>query len=527
MAQTIGMRSGNLNLATALFFGAIFLSVVAFSEGLWELGVRWTNQEEYSHGFFIPLISCWLFWKRRDSLVLSVGRPNWLGLVLVSAAIAMLLIGSLSAIYILVQVGFIICLAGIIVSFGGWSLLRVCTLPLAFLLFAIPLPYFVDSQLSWRLQLVSSELGVFFIRLFGVSVFLEGNVIDLGNYQLQVVEACSGLRYLYPLLSLGFLAAYFFKAPLWQRIVVFLSTIPITIFMNSFRIGVIGLLVDHWGIDMAEGFLHYFEGWIIFLACALLLALEIYLFARLTSNLGLYDALGLPRVDPANGAIERDIHGGRPPVYGALVALVVASIAVFAFTQRDEIIPDRERFVSFPKKIGDWNGKVSLLEPRIELKLGLEDYILADFRTSKKAPVNLYIAYYSSQRSGVSPHSPQVCIPGGGWLITKLERRMRQPVHGGEEFPYNRVVIERESTKQIVYYWFDQRGKKIANEYMMKWHLLKDAIIMNRTDGTLVRLVTPVFRNESEESADKRLHAFMSELIPLLQSYIPGQSAGL
>ena len=91
-----------------------------------------------------------------------------------------------------------------------------------------------------------------FIRLFGVPVYLTGNVIDLGNYKLQVVEACSGLRYLYPLLSLGFLAAYLFQAPIWQRTLVFLSAIPITIVMNSFRIGMVGLLVERWGTAQAE-----------------------------------------------------------------------------------------------------------------------------------------------------------------------------------------------------------------------------------------------------------------------------------
>ena len=160
-------------------------------------------------------------------------------------------------------------LIGIVLGIGGYSLLRVAFIPIAFLLFAIPLPYFIDAVLTLRLQLVSSELGVFFIRMFGIPVYLDGNIIDMGNYKLQVVEACSGLRYLYPLLSLSFLAAYLFHAPLWQRGLVFLSSIPIAIGMNGFRIGLVGLLVDRWGTAMAEGVLHFFEGWVVFLACAM------------------------------------------------------------------------------------------------------------------------------------------------------------------------------------------------------------------------------------------------------------------
>ena len=264
----------------AILLGAgVLLAMLVFSGALSELVTRWMRQEEYSHGFFIPLIAAFLLWRRREALLASVGRPSLAGPALIVLSGIMLVIGELSAIFILAQTGFIVCLAGLVLATGGVPLLRVAALPLFFLVFAIPLPYFINSILSWRLQLLSSDLGVWFIRLFGIPVYLEGNVIDLGTYKLQVAEACSGLRYLYPLLSLGFLAAYMFRAPLWQRIFVFLSAVPITIAMNSFRIGVIGMLVDRWGTGMAEGALHFFEGWVIFIACAAVLGLEMLLLS--------------------------------------------------------------------------------------------------------------------------------------------------------------------------------------------------------------------------------------------------------
>ena len=113
-------------------------------------------------------------------------------------------------------------------------------------------------------------------------VFLEGNIIDLGTYKLQVAEACSGLRYLFPLMSFSFLFAVLYKGPGWHKVVLFLSAVPITILMNSIRIAVIGLMVNHYGIEQAEGFLHFFEGWIIFIACVMILYLEAMLLQRLT-----------------------------------------------------------------------------------------------------------------------------------------------------------------------------------------------------------------------------------------------------
>src|SRR5665213_1313148 len=275
---------------------SVLVCLVSFREALSELVHRWTVQEEYSHGFLIPVIVAWLLWTRRHAILASIGRPTWTGPTLILLAAVMHIVGKLSALFILSQVAFVVALIGITLGLGGYSLLKVVFVPLIFLLFAIPLPYFIDTVLSFRLQLISSELGVFFIRLFQIPVFLEGNVIDLGVYKLQVVEACSGLRYLYPLMSLGFLVAYFFQAPLWQRALVFLSTIPITIVMNSLRIGIVGVLVNSWGPQDADGFLHMFEGWIIFLACAGVLVGEMSLLAFLGSGRSFFQVFYPPQV---------------------------------------------------------------------------------------------------------------------------------------------------------------------------------------------------------------------------------------
>src|SRR5665213_909306 len=283
--------------AGALALISILITFAAFGGPLLELVRRWIQQEEYSHGFLIPAITAWLLWTRRDAIAASVGQPSWHGAALILIAAIMHIIAKLSSLFVLSQIGFVVVLLGITLGYGGYSLLKVMFVPIIFLLFAIPLPYFVDAVLSYRLQLISSELGTAFIRLFQIPVYLEGNVIDLGVYKLQVVEACSGLRYLYPLMSLGFLAAYLFQAPLWQRALIFLSTIPITILMNSLRIGIVGILVNSFGPQDADGFLHMFEGWIIFIACAGVLAGEMALLARLALGKTLFDVFHPPKVE--------------------------------------------------------------------------------------------------------------------------------------------------------------------------------------------------------------------------------------
>lgn len=504
---------------------ALLACFVVFSESLLELVQRWSAQEEYSHGFLIPLIVGWLLWTRRDAIVASIGRPSWAGPVLVLIAAAMHIVGKLSALYMLSQLGFIAAVIGVVLGFGGYSLLKVTFVPIIFLIFAIPLPYFIDAMLSFRLQLISSELGVFFIRLFQIPVYLEGNVIDLGVYKLQVVEACSGLRYLYPLMSLGFLVAYFFQAPLWQRALVFLSTIPITIVMNSFRIGIVGVLVNSWGPQDADGALHMFEGWIIFVACAGVLVAEMYLLARFGSGKSLLEVFGSPKVVASLPPGQSSQSLSRAPLVSCIFLMCAVGLAGYFVSARHEIFPERNLFAGFPTGLGEWHGKPSALDASTEQFLGLTDYILSDYAKADGRAVNLYVAYYASQRNGLSPHSPSVCIPGNGWQITNLERTSFASSDAKVSLPLNRVVIARGENKQIVYYWFDERGMKIANEYVSKLYLLRDAMFENRTDGALVRLTTPVYPGEKEIDADMRLQAFMKIVVPSLAGYLPSEAA--
>jgi exosortase D (VPLPA-CTERM-specific) len=502
---------------------AVLVALVAFSGPLLELVNRWIKQEEYSHGFLIPVIVAWLLWTRRDALIASIGRPSWTGPALILLAAVMHIVGKLSALYFLSQFAFIIVLFGIALGLGGYSLLKVTFIPIIFLLFAIPLPYFIDAILSFQLQLISSQLGTFFIRLFQIPVYLEGNVIDLGVYKLQVVEACSGLRYLYPLMSLGFLAAYLFQAPLWQRAVVFLSTIPITIVMNSLRIGIVGVLVNYWGPQDADGFLHMFEGWIIFIACAGMLAAEIYLLARLTSGKAFFEVFYAPKVEASRPTGQPLQSGIRLPLVSGFVLLCAAGLAGLFVSGRQEIVPERAAFATFPSSVGEWRGRSSSLDAQTETFLGLTDYILTDFSKPDRHAVNFYVAYYASQRNGVAPHSPAVCIPGNGWQIADLQRTSFSSNNPNITLPLNRVIIQKNTTKELVYYWFDERGRKIANEWWSKAYLLADAILQNRTDGALVRLTTPIYPGEIEADADKRLQGFIRDFVPILNQYLPSE----
>src|SRR5208282_2830724 len=302
------------------------------------------------------------------------------GVVLVLMGGIMLLLGQLATVYTLVEYAYLVTLFGLVLAFTGTAAFRWLFMPLFILVFMIPLPQFLLANLSTKLQLLSSELGVWFIRLFDISVFVEGNVIDLGGYKLQVAEACNGLRYLFPLMTLGFLVAYFYKGAAWKRIVLFLSSIPITLIMNSIRVGTIGVMVEHWGIGMAEGFLHEFQGWMVFMISTLMMLGEIAVLNGIGHEKGTWRQLfgvEFPAPTPSGVAIRRRNFPGS---FIAASALLLVFIAVTLLIPRPaEISPARASFAEFPMELGEWHGRRGALEAVFTDQLMLDDYLLGDY----------------------------------------------------------------------------------------------------------------------------------------------------
>lgn len=502
----------------------LLLSLVPFRNGLQLMWGWWLDRPEYSHGLMMPLLAGFLIWQQRDRFERQAFTGSWWGVALTLFGALVLMLGQLASVLTLVQYAYVLTLGGLMLSLVGSRSAPRLLVPFAILVLMIPLPEFLFKNLTADLQLLSSRIGVAVIRLFGVSVFLEGNIIDLGAYKLEVAEACSGLRYLFPLMTLGFIMAYFYKAAMWKRAVVFLSSIPVTILMNSLRIGVIGVMVDRWGQSMAEGFLHDFEGWVIFMASASVLLVEIIVFSRIGRDRRPWReifGLELPAATPRS--VPRAQWQPTPPFVVSCVLVVVLAGSSLFLPERVEAIPARSGFAEFPSRMDAWSGRRTAMESVYLDALQLDDYIMADYHDGSGMPVNLYVAWYDSQRAGQSSHSPRTCIPGGGWSIASLEQiEIPQTRVGTVPLRVNRAVIANDADRQLVYYWFQQRGRVVTNEYKVKWYLFWDSLTRQRTDGALVRLIVPVPKNRTLEQAEAELQSFVHSLASRLDVYVPG-----
>ncbi len=205
-----------------------------------------------------------------------------------------------------------------------------------------------------------------------------------------------------------------------------------------------------------------------------------------------------------------------------LAAVLIAAAAIFLQTRaRGEVFPSRVPLQQFPAQLGGWNGIDVPIEQDVLDKLGPGDFLLRVYQDSAKTRyIDLFIAYFRSQRAGDTIHSPQHCLPGSGW--TPIEnQRVTLNLPGHEPFPANRYLIAKGESRQLVLYWFWAHDRGVASEYWAKFYLVKDSIEMNRSDGSLVRVTTPMYPGESAEAAQQRILPFVNHVGPLLNSYIP------
>ena len=545
MSASTTTRSANwikLVLTVLLLYG------LYYSTFSWLIIKDW-SRDDYSYGYLIPPILIYLIWTKRGSLTGLSSIPSWFGIIPLSIGIAFYWLGELSGEFFTLYFSFWLITVGLCWIVLGWEKLKTISFALIFALAMFPLPNFLHTKISVKLKLISSQIGVDMIQLYGLSAYREGNVIDLGFTQLQVVDACSGLRYLFPLLIMGILLVYFYKARFWKKVIVVISTVPLTIITNSLRIALTGILFETWGPRVAEGFFHGFSGWFIFMFGLAVIIFEMWAL----NGFRTFRSFGLLSSSKENSDIESDsapqtsdfqfgsteydvsrTSNLRPPTGGLLkailrplqfvvaVILLAASLVLAQGVEFREKIPPNKSLSQFPLTIGQWIGKRESMEQRFINALDLSDYVIVDYKNSLGKQINFYTAYYESQRKGESIHSPATCLPGSGWTFNDAGT-VRIPVtyKSNITMPVNRAYMLKNDYRQLSYYWFPQRGRILTNAYQLKLYAFWDALTRQRTDGALVRVITPVYKDENLENAEKRLQSFTRELVPELAKFLP------
>ncbi|OPY74842.1 MAG: Transmembrane exosortase (Exosortase_EpsH) [Syntrophorhabdus sp. PtaU1.Bin058] len=534
-----GIYAGTIGL---VYYGALS----------WMIGYDWTR-EDYSHCMLIPFVVLYLIWEKRKELAGIPSSVSWAGAIPFVFGIVLYWIGELAGEFFTLYFSLWLVIVGLLWLHLGREKIKTIGFALVMMLAMFPFPSFITARITLQLRLISSKLGVWMLHLYGMSAYREGNIIDLGFTQLQVVDACSGLRYVMPLMVLSLLAVYWYRAHIWKRAILFLSSIPLAIFVNSFRIAATGVLYSMFGAKVAEGFFHGFSGWLIFLFAIPLLFFEMRLLRKLPpreakseerrAESGELKAEG--RVQMVESADKADMRGSENAetsaneqddasthqrvhsstrLYIFIVVLVVMGLT-FGLSHGIEFrqkIPIKKSFNAFPLQVGGWSGTRENMDQVYLDALKFSDYVIVNYTNDKKQVVNFYVAYYQDQRKGGSIHSPETCLPGSGWNFREAGKATVALGKGNPaSMQVNRALMEKGGYRQLTYYWFPMRGRILTHLYQIKIYNFLDALTKQRTDGSLVRVITPVSQSEQLEDAEKRLRDFVCDIVPVLDGYLP------
>ncbi len=502
-----------LPIYAALLF-AVYLSILEHLLGDWSL-------EDYSHCWLIPFVLVYLLWEKRKELsVPSAG--SWVGMAPFFGGVMLFWIGELGGEYYMMYVSLWLVVVGLVWLHFGWRKIRITGFAFILALTMFPLPYILNSNISLRLQLISSRLGVALLHLYGMSAYREGNVIDMGFTQLQVVEACSGLRYLFPLMVLSLILAYWLKGHIWKRIALFLSSMPIAIMVNGLRIAVTGILYSLWGATVAEGFFHGFSGWLIFMLTIPVLLGVTWVLRRLPPNLppGTDKDQSPSQIDSATRIRNSARSSFLQPVFIVTILVLGSTLVLSRTIEFREKVPIAKPLKEFPAQVGEWSGVKAPMEQRFIDAVHFSDYAMLDYKNGQGKSVNFYTAYYESQRKGEATHSPESCLPGSGWLFREAGA-VNVPLGPGRSMRVKRAFMEKVGTKELIYYWFPMNGRTLTSLYQVKLYTFWYALTRHRTDIALVRLITPVYQDEPPDETEARLQSFTREIAPVLKEYIP------
>lgn len=512
-----GKKTGNLGLKVILLLG---LFILAYWVPLKGIAHEWFHNEDYSYGVIIPFAAAYLLWEKRNTLSkIAIGSswktlPFLVGLVLLSIYAILGSSGNISR----PVVPFLIIL--FVVFCFGMDLARHLTLPLGFLIFMVPLPNVLDRTLGVFLKSVSSRLGGDFIRLFGIPVHVSGNVIDLGVNQLQVVDACSGIRFLFPLVALGILYAHFFVQKNWKKWACVLATFPIAVLTNCLRIGITGILTNVYGAGVAEGFFHAFSGWAIFMVSLVLL----FLFDRALRFFPsrAEETKKLPGTNTRGSGFGEPEHANIDKAYFVSVGLLLLVATLSLSTKVLPAVKVQGGIGSFPSAFFGWQGRPEVVEPEIIKLSGAEEAFNGVFRNDNGEEVALYLGYRGSAflENENFFHSPTVCLPAQGLEVSKTKTRQIDGIPRFGTIRVTEMAVNSAGSSQLVYFWFQTKDKVTHDKDINRFHLALHAIGRNNTHDIFARQMTPIRSNEKVEDAEKRMDRFAREMMETLLAFL-------
>jgi exosortase D (VPLPA-CTERM-specific) len=498
--------------------GVVVLLVALYSRIVPDMVKVWYADENYSHGFLVPLIAGYFISTRWSELKATRVAPSKIGLLLLLCGLLQLLVAWLGSEYFTMRSSLIVLLAGLVLSFFGSAVLRKVSFPLAYLLFMVPIPYIVYDAAAFPLKLFVTRVSVATLKLSGISVLREGNIIMFPSTTLEVADACSGIRSLLSLLALAVAFAFFLQIVPWKRWLLICSAIPIAVCTNAVRVIVTGFLAQYWGAQAAQGFFHEFAGLVVFgMAMVLLVGLG-GLLARKSKQAGeTTGAAGVTSDRTVPQCAPEVESAGQRPAYIPIYLLMLA-VALYLNLHQDLLVPMNTSFSTFPSAVSSWNmtGE-SFLTDSVQKVLKATDTLSRQYASADGKKVSLYIGYHGGGKESGEIHSPKQCLPGSGWYEVSSEKSKLEL--NGEQLNLVRAVYQKGDSKELFLYWFQVRATSLNDEYSLKLAEIINSLLYRRRDASFIRISVPF--ETDQQGAVATGNRFIRDFYPSIRKFLP------
>jgi len=488
---------------------AILFLLILYSNVFASLFRQWWSNNLYTHGLLIPLISLYLIWIQRQKLSRLTPSPYYpAGFAIILTGQIMLLLGHVAGIITLQELSLIVTLTGMVVLLLGISYLKALSLPIAYLLFGIPVWENLLDFLYSPFQILSARIAVVLIKLADIPIYNDGIYIQLPNITLEVAKGCSGIGYLISVMAIGIPLAHLFLKSWLRRVVLVLSAFTIAFLSNGLRIALIAFFAYHGYSEVLHGPYHVFQGLFVSIIGYAAIFIGVTVLSERRSKASIPSDRDVnANITTSSGRIKKRILFST-----ASACIIFAIFGSYIYLYTPAIVPLQSSNIAFPQKVGNWRGEDTPPVFNIYRELGVDRELSRIYRTDSGNSLHLYIGYFEYQGQGKElVHHKTKDIH-----LDASRVRISLPSYGDIEV--NKLF--QKDKNRLVLFWYDINGNVVAGRFKAKLYLIWDYLFHGRTNGAVVMLTVNIEKGIDSSRSMATVEGFIHDIYPQLKIYL-------
>jgi exosortase D (VPLPA-CTERM-specific) len=473
---------------------------------------KWVSNVDNSYGIYVILVSLFFIWQKREELKrIEISNSNWGGVILI-LSMGLYILSYAGGIAVIARGMISLSLIGLVLFTLGKTIFKILAFPLLFLFFMVPVPDSILGLISFPLQIFSTKLSAFILQTISIPVFREGNMLYFAQTQLEVAEACSGIRSIMSFFMLSFMLAHVSRSNWTLRSILIISAIPLAFCADILRVSGTGILAHFFGAKVATGFLHEFSGFLTFFFGFMVLW-GIFLIIR-EKDSEQYE------LKAHNSQLTKSAMSKKSFIVSLITFFVTICLSIL-IAHRGEPVVVKTNLENIPMEIGGYKATEDFFSDAVYKELNADKHVYRHYRDDLGNEVDLYIGYYGTAKGGRTPHNPYGCLPGAGWGITDSKRISLKADYYTEGVPVNYVLALKDDRYNVMLHWYQSSKTKVISggiQHNIKRFMGK--VFANRDDGAFVR-ISAISNQEHLQKSTDLLVPFAEKVLNLLPGYWP------